>query len=121
MKRLVFLFTLVISALGLIFSSCEEKVSNEDVVDNENKVPEKLRLGEIRIKAYPANNQKISFQILSKKFSVDWGDGTVEEFISDEESVTVILPGTEGENENTINMELWKPLHMNMPIILFGK
>ena len=102
MKRLFFLFTLVISVLGFVFSSCEEKISDDDDVDNENVIPEKLRLGEIRIKAYPANNQKISFQILSKKFSVDWGDGTVEDFISDEEPVTVILPGTAGENEITI-------------------
>ena len=42
--------------------------------------PEPLQTGEIRIKAYPDEDNKISFIIVSKKITIDWGDETTEEF-----------------------------------------
>ena len=108
MKRILFLFVLIISALGFVFSACEEsKVGGEENIENEieapeNEIPEELQLGEIRMKAFPDENKKISFQILAKKISVDWGDGNVEELVSDNEMVAVLIPSITGYNRVTL-------------------
>lgn len=63
--------------LGTLLFSCEENNNGE-----ENNT-EQLQTGEIRIKAYPNSSQTVSFQTISQKIIVDWGDGTKDELISD--------------------------------------
>lgn len=63
--------------LGLLISflfACEEKEN----IDNENDNSNLLQTGEVRIKAYSENN-KISFQAITQKIIIDWGDGSKDE------------------------------------------
>ena len=87
MKKQSLLIIMLLGIFFCIFSACEKSLvgdENEEVIDN-NEIPEKLKIGEVRMKVYPANNKKVSFHILAKKISIDWGDGVTDEFTINEE------------------------------------
>jgi len=77
MSRGDFLKTL---GLGLVANSVVFSGCNKD--DDEGGSNNGLKAGEIEIKAYPDNNRdnKIIFSATAKKITIDWGDGTVNEF-----------------------------------------
>ena len=92
MKKQNLLIIMLLGIFSCAFSACVETVENnekeetgEEEVNNENDIPETLKIGEIRIKAFPSDNKKISFQVYAKKISIDWGDGMTDEFIINEE------------------------------------
>ena len=87
MKKQSLLIIMLLGIFFCIFSACEKSLvgdENEEVIDN-NEIPEKLKIGEVWMKVYPANNKKVSFHILAKKISIDWGDGVTDEFTINEE------------------------------------
>jgi len=65
---------LCILFIGLF--ACNKPVDDGIEINN----PEPLQPGEVRIKAYPNEENKISFVVVSKKISIDWGDSSIEEF-----------------------------------------
>ena len=68
----------VISMLCLLFFAlygCNNPVGDEII-----EISAPLRSGEVRIKARPDEDKKISFIVVAEKILIDWGDGTTEEF-----------------------------------------
>jgi len=49
------------------------------IIDDIIEQLEPLQTGEIRIKAWPGEDNQFSFIIVSEKIFIDWGDGTTEE------------------------------------------
>jgi len=70
MKTLhLFLSLLMLSILTV---SCE----NENIIGQNNN---SLKKGQIEIKVYPNDDNKVSFYVMAKKITIDWGDGSVDE------------------------------------------
>jgi len=86
MKKQSLLIIMLLGIFFCTFSSCgESEVGGENEETNENnEIPEKLNIGEIRMKVYPSD-KKVSFHVLAKKISIDWGDGVTDEFTMNEE------------------------------------
>ena len=62
--------------LSVAFFACDKSVSDRDEIGP----LEPLQPGEVRIKAYPNEDNKISFIVVSQKIIIDWGDDTTEEY-----------------------------------------
>jgi len=70
MKKITILFALVVA----VFTSCKSNDPNTDPNSSND-----LTTGQIEFKAYPYGNI-VEFYLQTKKVTIDWGDGFVDEF-----------------------------------------
>ena len=59
---------------GIIAAGC-----NKD--DDDDEYNNGLKFGQVEFKATPGNDDVISFMAATKKITIDWGDGTVDEYM----------------------------------------
>ena len=71
----------------MILAHCGLASCNNLIIDNRNEEeeltekPDPLQTGEVRIKACPDEDYRISFIVEAETVSIDWGDGTTEDHI----------------------------------------
>ena len=76
MKNLFKVLSIVLFST-LVFSCNQDDddiINGNDSDDNKN-----LKKGQIEIKGYPDNDNKMSFIVTATKITIDWGDGSIEE------------------------------------------
>jgi Leucine-rich repeat (LRR) protein len=62
--------------LSLVVFSCDENIPGDDDENgNGSGGSNNLTTGQIEIKVYPDDNNKVSFYMRAKKIVIDWGDG----------------------------------------------
>jgi hypothetical protein len=67
--------------LGVIMFACNNAdITHGDEGKDANEQSKSLQTGEVRIKACPDTDNKISFLVTSERISIDWGDETTEDF-----------------------------------------
>jgi len=81
MKKNNYLYFLSILVLSAFLFSCGEDENLSDSDDSgSGSIKNNLKTGQIEIKAYPDKNNKISFYATATSLTIDWGDGSVEEY-----------------------------------------
>ncbi|MDR2916670.1 MAG: RagB/SusD family nutrient uptake outer membrane protein [Tannerella sp.] len=85
MKPIQLFRIILLGLLSVVLFACNSidddnnKPGNPENGEN-NGEESSLQIGEVRIKAYPNDDNKISFVAVADKILIDWGDGTTEEF-----------------------------------------
>jgi Leucine-rich repeat (LRR) protein len=78
---------LSIIILSLTMITCSDNNLDDDNSSDTNN----LTTGQIEMKGYPDTNNTVTFFARAKKITVDWGDGTVEEFAPQTVEVVIKL------------------------------
>ena len=68
----------IVCLLFVALFGCNNPVDRD--MEIEIEIPDPLQPGEVRIKACPDEDNKLSFIMVAKKILIDWGDDTTEEF-----------------------------------------
>jgi hypothetical protein len=76
MKQIKFITFLTTILLSLFILSCGDGIDDEDNFGGNNN---NLKTGQIELKGYPNNSNKMSFRVTANKMTIDWGDGKIEE------------------------------------------
>ena len=81
MNKNNYLYFLSVLVLSVFLFSCGEDENLSDSDDSgSGSIKNNLKAGQIEIKAYPDKNNKISFYATATSLTIDWGDGSVEEY-----------------------------------------
>jgi Leucine-rich repeat (LRR) protein len=108
MKKINFL--VLFSAVLLSFA-CIQCTGSDDNPDDPNAPGSRvnnLNPGQITIRAKPVSGDKISFIAAFQKITIDWGDGSTDEFTNSGAVVTTLEHEYENQNvqEITVNTEM---------------